>query len=286
MIETNDELGSVSEAVVIDSARITAPDQDEVRRITLRIDDPAFHYMVGQSIGVVVPGPHPMGNRYHIRRYSIANGHEHDAHKATELELLVRRCFTIDEVSGERYPGIASNHLCDAEKGQTITITGPFRSPFIVPRDDRANLLMIGTGTGIAPFRAFIQEIYRNHGAWRGQVRLYYGARSGMDLLYGNDEQGDLTQYYDNPSFEAFRALLGRHNATEGESLQATLDDHGKAIWSLMQDSNTHVYLAGLKKISAVFDRGMAELAGGEAAWSRRKEALIADGRWAELVYS
>ena len=204
----------------------------------------------------------------------------------TELELLVKRCFAIDEVSGEQYPGIASNHLCDAQKGQKITITGPFRSPFNVPQDDRANLLMIGTGTGVAPFRAFIQEVYREYGIWRGEVRLYYGAHSGMDLLYENDEQGDITNYYDEASFKAFRSLINRRNATEGESLEAALDGHVKDIWSLIQDPNTYVYLAGLNKIAVVFDQIMGDMAGDESDWLKLKDKLIAEGRWAELVYN
>ena len=72
MTEHQLELGPVSEAVVTDSIRISREDLDEVRRIRLRIDDPSFHFSVGQSVGVVAPGPHPFGNRYHMRRYSIA----------------------------------------------------------------------------------------------------------------------------------------------------------------------------------------------------------------------
>ena len=45
----------------------------------------------------------------------------------------MRRCFYIDDISGEKYPGIASNFLCDAEAGGRITITGPYRSPFKIP---------------------------------------------------------------------------------------------------------------------------------------------------------
>ena len=286
MIEATEELGPVSEAIVADSVRISAEDQDEVRRITLRIKDPTFQYQVGQSIGVVVPGPHPMGNPYHTRRYAIANGHKRGLRKRTELELLVRRCFSIDEINGELYPGIASNFLCDAKKGQKITITGPYRSPFNIPQDDRANLLMIGTGTGVAPFRCFIQEIYRDYGIWRGQVRLYYGVHSGMDLLYENDEQDDFTNYYDQASFKAFRSLIGQRTTSEEDSLKKTLDGHVNDIWSLMQDPNTYVYLGGLSKIAIIFDHIMGDVAGDESDWLKFKDKLRAEGRWSELVYN
>ena len=286
MTEMTQELGPVSEAVVTESVRITPQERDEVRRIKLRIDDPAFRFSVGQSIGVVVPGPHPMGNQFHTRRYSIASGHRHSSGDEIELELLVRRCFYIDDISGEKYPGIASNFLCDAEAGGRITITGPYRSPFKIPDDDRANLLMIGTGTGVAPFRAFIQEVYAKREAWRGQVRLYYGARSGMDLLYRNDEEDDLSNYYDQASFKAFRALITKPMATDAQTLEAALKERASDIWELVQAPETHVYLAGLGKVAEAFDRIMQEAAGDGVAWMAVKKGLRAQGRWSELIYS
>lgn len=286
MNESTQELGPVSEAVVTESVRITPADRDEVRRISLRIDDPAFRYSVGQSIGVVVPGPHPMGNRLHMRRYSIAGGQLDREKEGVKLELLVRRCFYIDEISGESYPGIASNYLCDAKAGRHITITGPYRSPFRIPADVHSNLVMIGTGTGVAPFRSFVQEIYREKGGWKGQVRLYYGARNGMDLLYGNDVDGDLTNYYDEASFKAFGAVISRPLATDSDTLKAALEDHAAEVWELMQDPATYVYLGGLGKVTDTFDRIMEKVAGGTGKWAEAKENLRQQGRWSELVYS
>ena len=286
MNDSTQELGPVSEAVITESVRITPPERDEVRRIRLRIDDPAFRFSVGQSIGVVVPGPHPMGNQFHMRRYSIASGHLDQDSDEVELELLVRRCFYVDEISGERYPGIASHFLCDADPGKRITITGPYRSPFRIPSDDRSNLLMIGTGTGVAPFRAFVQELFREKGAWRGQVRLYYGARNGMDLLYGNDVDADLTNYLDQASFKAFGAMISRPMASESDMLEAAMKDHAVEAWRLMQDPATFVYLAGLGKVARAFDRIMEDVAGGAGVWAETKENLRAQGRWSELIYS
>jgi ferredoxin--NADP+ reductase len=286
MNESNQELGPVSEAMITESVRITPPDRDEVRRIKLRIDDPAFRFSVGQSIGVLVPGPHPMGNQYHMRRYSIASGHTDEGGDDIALELLVRRCFYIDEISGERYPGIASHFLCDAEPGKRISITGPYRSPFKIPSEENANLLMIGTGTGVAPFRSFVQEIYRHRGGWKGQVRLYYGARNGMDLLYGNDPDGDLTNYLDEATFKAFGAVISRPLASDSDTLKAALTDHAAEIWELMQDPATHVFLAGLGKVADTFDRIMEKVVGGAGKWAKAKDRLRTQGRWSELIYS
>ncbi len=62
------------QATVRESRRITPPDAAaEVRHILLSIPDGHLSYQVGESIGVITPGPHPFGNREHLRLYSIAD---------------------------------------------------------------------------------------------------------------------------------------------------------------------------------------------------------------------
>lgn len=278
-------IGPTAPAVIKASQRITPETTDEVRHITLEVLDPAFQFVEGQSIGVLVPGPHEFGNELHVRRYSIANARNVPVGGGVHLDILVRRCFYIDEVSGERYPGVASNYLCNAKPGDQITISGPYLSPFRMPLDNRANLLMIGTGTGIAPFRAFAQLIYERRGDWKGQVRLYYGGHSGLDLMYANDESSDLAHYYDEKTFQAFRALGTRPMMTSSQALEQGLTERAAEAWRLMREPNTHVFLSGLSKVTQAFDRVMAKQAGSEAEWKQLKQALIEDGRWSELIY-
>ncbi|MTW22643.1 oxidoreductase [Allochromatium palmeri] len=278
-------IGPTAPAAIKASQRITPESTDEVRHITLEVLDPAFQFVEGQSIGVLVPGPHAFGNAMHVRRYSIANARNVPVGGGVHLDILVRRCFYLDEISGERYPGVASNYLCDAKPGDRITISGPYLSPFRMPLDNRANLLMIGTGTGIAPFRGFAQLIYERRGDWKGQVRLYYGGHSGLDLMYANDETSDLAHYYDEKTFQAFRALGTRPLMSSSQALEQGLTEHAAEAWRLMREPNTHVFLSGLSKVTQAFDRVMAKQAGSEAEWKQLKQALIEDGRWSELIY-
>jgi ferredoxin--NADP+ reductase len=287
MTENKPELDTMRScpAVVRESKRITPATTEEVRHIVLRIDDPSFRFVEGQSIGVLVPGPHPFGNKFHHRYYSIANARNPMPGDEIEIDLLVRRCFYIDEVSGERYPGIASNYLCDARPGEKLAITGPFRSSFRIPADDSSNLLMIGTGTGIAPFRSFIQRVYDQRPTWKGEVRLFYGAETGMDLLYMNDVNNDLANYYDEATFKAFQAVNRRPLSRVEEALQNALQDNVAEAWSMIQDPKTHVFLAGIDKIVAALDKVMAAKAGSEEQWQRKKQQMIEEKRWSELVY-
>jgi len=286
MSELPADIGPTTEAIIKENKRITPAAAEEVRHLSVQVLDPAFQFVEGQSIGVVVPGPHPFGNPYHVRRYSIANARNVPQDSGVALDLLVRRCFSIDEVSGERYPGIASNYLCDAKPGDRLTISGPYLSPFKMPLDNNANLLMIGTGTGIAPFRAFAQLIYERRGGWQGQVRLYYGGRTGLDLMYANDETTDLADYYDEATFKAFKSLAQRPLMRSSDALEQGLSEHAAEAWALIQDPKTHVFVAGLGRIATVLDKVMADQAGSADAWKVCKQTLIDEKRWSELVYN
>ena len=273
-------------AVVTASERITpAAAEAEVRHIILRVDQERLSYEEGQSVGVLVPGPHEFGNRYYMRLYSIASPHRGEAGKPDMFSLCVRRCFGIDPVSGERYPGKASNYICDLKAGDSVQITGPYGLAFAPPKDPASNLIMIGAGTGIAPFRAFLQHIYEEQGGWKGLVRLFYGARSGAELLYMNDQRKDISLYYTRNTFKAFEALSPRPHFDEAPDIERPLNEHASEIWKLIRSPKTHVYLAGSRIAAEKFDRVMIHAARSDRAWFAARHELVAQRRYSELLY-
>ena len=272
-------------ATVVKSERITDESTDEVRHIILRITDANFHFVEGQSIGVLVPGPHAFGNETHVRLYSIASSRTGEDQNIAEISICVRRCFYIDEVNGERFPGVASNFLCDRKPGDKILLSGPYGRQFLPPKDNTSNLLMIGVGTGIAPFRAFIKHIYEERKEWKGQVRLFYGAKTGLDLLYMNDKNSDLSNYYDQGTFKAFESLSPRPHVNAPVDVEASLKEHANEVWDLIQDPKTHVYISGLSKLEYQFDKAMSDVAGSPDKWEALKTDLESSGRLATLFY-
>ena len=272
-------------ATILENERLTPESTDEVRHIVLQVADATFSYVEGQSIGVLVPGPHEFGNEYHLRLYSIASSRLGENQAFAEFSICVRRCFYIDEVSGERYPGVASNYLCDRGVVETISIAGPYGRQFLAPRDDTCNLLMIGVGTGIAPFRAFLKHIYEDRKEWKGQVRLFFGARTGMDLLYMNQKNNDLSLYYDQATFKAFEALSPRPAFDAPAQIDRTLQENAGDVWDLLQDPKTHIYVAGLSRLEDTMDKVLSGLAGSSEQWQAKKKDLIAQRRWSTLFY-
>lgn len=257
----------------------------EVRDIILEVDKKDFRFDVGQSVGVIVSGPHELGHTEHFRLYTVANTFETSNGKKPVINLCVRRCTYIDDFSGEEYKGIASNYLCDRRAGDTITLTGPYGIPWEVPEEKDADLILIGLGTGIAPFRAFVKHIYKNVGGWQGRVWLFHGALTGLEMLYRNDKRDDFTNYYDEETFEAFEALSPRPHVYDPIALDYALEERGEEIWNMLLNPKTHVYVAGMENIRKILNKAFSNIAGSPEKWERRKAEMMAGKRWTELVY-
>jgi len=274
-------------ATVISTERLTPEASSaEVRELVLEIERDDFPYRVGQSVGVLAPGSPELGYDVHLRLYSVADlptpGGEGSGPR---IKICVRRVTYVDDYSGERYPGIASNYLCDLRAGDTLALVGPFGMPFEVPKEKDAVLILIGAGTGIAPFRTLVKHLYQDEVDWHGRVILFHGARSGLELLYMNDEKDDFSQYYDRGTFEAIRALSQRPHWDEPIAWDQAIGKRGEEIWKMLGDPKTYVYVAGLETLRPQLDAVFSRLAGGATQWARRRAELTAGGRWVEVLY-
>ena len=97
------------------------------------------------------------------------------------------------ELNGEPRSGVASGHLAArAEPDATLPVYVQSNPHFRLPADDRP-VIMIGAGTGVAPYRAFLQE--REARGAKGRNWLFFGERNfRSDFLYQTEWQGWLKQ--------------------------------------------------------------------------------------------
>jgi ferredoxin--NADP+ reductase len=269
-------------ATLVQSRRITPPaSREEVRHLVFRTADLSFDASLGNLVRVLAPGQFGAGS--HARLYSIMDLEKR--RDATEFAICVRRCSYIDEFNGEEYRGVASNFLCDLRPDEAIVFAGPVGYPFVIPEDKSTDILMLGMGTGIAPFRALIRQIYEKIGGWQGKVRLFYGARSPLEMLYMNDEDSDLANYFDQPTFKAFQAVSPRPAMDAPVAIGETLAQNATEVWNMLQRSNTRVFVAGTAKLLPAIEQAMIGLAGSGSAWLRVEQALKTSGRWSEVLY-
>jgi len=269
-------------ATLVRSQRITPESsKEEVRHMVFRTGERAFACKTGQSIRVMAPGQ--FGNKFHVRLYTIADP-DKETDEGTEFTLCVRRCFYVDEYSGEQYKGVASNYLCDLKPGDNIAFTGPIGLAFPVPASRSADLLMIGMGTGIAPFRAFIRHLYENLGGWDGKVRLFYGARTGLEMLYMNEQNNDLANYFDEKTFKAIQAVSPKPHFDAPVALDKAIERNATEVWEMLQKPDTQVFIAGMETMLKGVEKALSDHVGA-AEWARKRNELVSSGRWNEVLY-
>jgi benzoyl-CoA 2,3-epoxidase subunit A len=263
--------GKPARATVTGNFRLTHSDAgSDVRHIILDFGDQPFPILEGQSIGIVVPGTGADGKPHPVRLYSIASSRDGEKPNANNLSLTVKR---------ERN-GVCSNYLCDLARGAKVDVTGPFGATFLLPNDPAANVLMICTGTGSAPFRAFTERRRRAMPEAPGRLLLFFGARRPEELPYF----GPLQKVPDK--------LLGKHfcySRVPGEPrvyVQDRIRAEAPVVSSLLGDPNTHVYICGLKGMESGVDDAFAELCRAAAIdWTTLKPAMREAGRYHVETY-
>jgi ferredoxin--NADP+ reductase len=280
------DISTRSMATVVNNTRLTPPDTlEDVRELTMEVESPQFRAFVGQNIGVLAPGQTEIGQEFHFRLYSIADVPGWTASGNQSLHICVRRCNYIDPYNGEAYPGVASNFLCDLRPEDRLQIAGPYGQAFALPAGSDANLILIGAGTGIAPFRAFVKYLYMRRPDFQGRVLLIHGAQTGLELLYRNDEKDDFGLYYDRETFEAVEALSKRPGWSDEIDWSGSLRHRAEELRRLLTDTSSRVYLAGLVKIREGLLAALAEAFDSEAQMQEWKSRLESEGRWTELLY-
>ncbi|MBR0694523.1 bifunctional cytochrome P450/NADPH--P450 reductase [Bradyrhizobium lablabi] len=89
------------------------------------------------------------------------------------------------------YKGVCSNYLARRRTGDTVHATvKETKAGFRLPDDDTVPIIMIGPGTGLAPFRGFLQEraARKARGATLGPAMLFFGCRHPeQDFIYADE---------------------------------------------------------------------------------------------------
>eukprot|EP00599_Poterioochromonas_sp_BG-1_P002668 CAMPEP_0173137986 /NCGR_PEP_ID=MMETSP1105-20130129/3422_1 /TAXON_ID=2985 /ORGANISM="Ochromonas sp., Strain BG-1" /LENGTH=363 /DNA_ID=CAMNT_0014050497 /DNA_START=130 /DNA_END=1221 /DNA_ORIENTATION=- len=212
-------------------------------------------YWEGQSYGVIPPGINPKnGKPYTNRLYSIASTRYGDDFKGTTTTLCVRRATYFDPELGREDPskkGVCSNFLCDAKPGDEIQLTGPAGKVMLMPeKNPNADLIMVATGTGIAPYRAFIRRLFvedtpaaRN---FKGLAWLFLGVANKDSLLYDEDWQKIKEKFPDK--FRVDYALSREQKNRKGDKMyiQDKVEEYADEIFERME-KGAHIYFCGLK---------------------------------------
>ena len=256
-------------AEVQGNIRITSESSDyDVRQIILSLGDQHFPILEGQSIGVVPPSDSNKAET--LRLYSVSSPRDGEKRNANNFSLTVKR-----EAQGK-----CSNYLCDLKKGDKLEITGPYGSTFLMPNDPAAHILMICTGTGSAPFRAFTERRRRAAPGASGNLMLFFGARSPDELPYF----GPLQKV---PEWLLKQQLVySRVPDQSKEYVQDRIRQMSDEVGELLKSPQLHIFICGLKGMESGVEEALQEVAGKhQIDWQDIRKVMQTEGRFHVETY-
>jgi len=213
------------------TVRALRPLNDEIMQIALEVHGP-WDYRPGQFLNL-------FKDSVVARSYSIASVPGDDSH----IHLHVRR------LPEGRMSGWIHGQLT---VGATLSVRGPAGDCFYIPGNPEQPLLLIGTGSGLAPLYGIIRDALRQGHA--GSIRLFHGSRDPRGL-YLTGELRDLAAAY--PQFDYVPCVSGAaapagHAAGRAHDVALTeqADLKGWRVFlcghpEMVQQAQMRAYLAG-----------------------------------------
>ena len=217
--------------------------------------------------------------RLQPRMYSIASSlrvHPREVHLTVALVSY--------ELFARNYRGLASNFFAERLKpGKTLPVYVQRAHAFALPADD-VPVIMVGPGTGIAPFRAFLEE------------RAARGAKGRNWLFFGNQRQtGDFLYRCELENWRASGLLTRLELAFSRDQerkiyVQHRMREHARELWAWLE-AGAHFYVCGdASRMAADVDRALAGIIAAEGgmdepAARHHIAALAKAGRYQRDVY-
>jgi len=260
-----------------------------VRHVKFDISKSDLRYLEGQSMGIVPPGTDKNGKPEKLRLYSIASTRHGDDVDDKTVSLCVRQLEYQHPETGETVHGVCSTHLCHLKPGDDVKITGPVGKEMLLPEDPNANVIMLATGTGIAPFRAYLWRMFKEtHEEYKfnGLAWLVFGIPTTPNILY-KEELEELQQKYPD-NFRLTYAISREQKNQEGSRMyiQHRCQEMADELWTLIKQENTHTYICGLKGMEGGIDEAISGAAAKEGVnWTDCQKELKKAGRWHVETY-
>lgn len=252
-----------------------------VRHIKFDISAGDLTYVEGQSIGIIPPGLDKNGKPEKLRLYSIASTRHGDDVDDKTVSLCVRQLEYKHPETGETVYGVCSTYLCNLEPGADVKITGPTGKEMLLPEETDTNVIMMATGTGIAPMRAYLWRQFKDNERaanpnyqFNGFSWLIFGIPTSANILY-KGELEEMAHKYPN-NFRLTTAISREQQNKDGGRMyiQDRVAENAAELYKLMKDEKTHTYICGLKGMEDGIDAALgAEAAKEGVEWKEFRSA-------------
>ncbi len=205
------------------------------------------------ALGTLVPLFAPLLPRF----YSIASSaraHPDEIHLTVAVPSFIK--------DGEKRYGTASSFLSHQANEETpIPLYVQAAPHFALPKDETTHLIMIGPGTGVAPFRAFVQE--RKAQEATGKNWLFFGERNcNCDFYY----EAEWRRYMEEGHLKLTKAFS--RDQKDRVYVQDRLLENGSEIWRWLQEGTTLYVCGNAKNMAKAVDCALHHIAQTEGALS------------------
>ena len=247
-----------AEATIVENYVCTAESSPNIiRHITFDVSGTELDgkFKVGQSIGVLPPGQDHRGKPHKLRLYSVSSPSKGENGKSNLVSTTVKRAM--DEVDGTFYTGVCSNYLCNLKPGDKVKVTGPSGRRYLLPTNAKDfNYVFFATGTGIAPFRGMIMELFEQ--GITNQVALVFGCPYRTDIIYPKYLH-EMEAKHKN--FHYIKMISREDRRSDGTKyyVQTAIDDHADILSPILGAENTLIYLCGMKGMETGIYQNLAK---------------------------
>ncbi|WP_353930400.1 ferredoxin-NADP reductase [Okeanomitos corallinicola TIOX110] len=264
-----------------------------VQHIKFDLTGSDLNYLEGQSIGIIPPGVDKKGKPEKLRLYSIASTRHGDDLDDKTVSLCVRQLEYKHPESGETVYGVCSTYLTQIKPGDEVKITGPVGKEMLLPEDPDANVIMLATGTGIAPMRTYLWRMFKDEERaanpeyqFQGFAWLLFGVPKTENILYKEELEAMQAKYPDN--FRLSYAISREQQNPQGGRMyiQDRVAEHADELWQLIKNEKTHTYICGLRGMEGGIDEALSAAAAKEGVtWSDYQKGMKKAGRWHVETY-
>jgi sulfite reductase (NADPH) flavoprotein alpha-component len=217
--------------------------------------------------------------RLQPRLYSISS-----SPKAHPGEVHLTVATVRYESHGRKREGVASGYLASLETGAPVRIYAQTNKRFRLPKDGTVPVIMIGPGTGVAPFRAFLEE-RRASGAKGGNWLFFGDRRAATDYLY----REELESFRSDGTLTRLDTAFSRDQA-EKVYVQTRMLEQAEELGKWLADG-AHVYVCGDAQYMAKdVDRALRAIVArygklSDAQAQIQVNQMAAEGRYLRDVY-
>uniref|UniRef100_A0A0K0EZ68 NADPH--cytochrome P450 reductase n=1 Tax=Strongyloides venezuelensis TaxID=75913 RepID=A0A0K0EZ68_STRVS len=175
--------------------------------------------------------------RLQPRYYSISSSPKTDASR-----ISITAVVTEYDIEDRHIKGVCTNFLRDKDIGTRVPIFVR-KSTMRLPHRPNVPVIMIGPGTGLAPFRGFLEErkSQKEQGKEVGEMHLFFGCRHPeIDYIY----KEELENYHNSGLLTTLNAAFSRVPGKDKVYVQHLLWEKREDIWKTI-DSGAYIYVCG-----------------------------------------